>query len=256
MAIVSTKQQRRKAARDLVVRLLTTTMLGVVMFGAYRGYEYLTTSERFAVREVTIRGLCRVDSLDVERLLAGVRGENIFLLPVERCVQRFSAHPRVRSVAFKKVLPNRLLCHVQEREPVAVIYTDKFYEVDEEGMVLTSDKLTDYLDLPVISGLDGKTVKEGTFCRDPRLANALRVIGICKRYGGSFANDISEVRIGPQGISLVSLEERMVLLLGENEFEARLKKFFPIRGTLAKRDVPPKLVDLRFEGQVLLRGGI
>lgn len=256
MAIVSTKQQRRKAVRALILRLVTTAMLGMLMFGAYHLYEFLTTSDRFAVKAVEIRGLCRVDSLEVEKLLAGMRGENIFLLPVEKCGQRFTAHPRVRSVVFKKVLPNTVYCTVQEREPVAVIYADKFYEVDEEGMVLTSDELTDYLDLPIVSGLERKSVKEGAFCRDPQLANALRVLGICKRHGGSFANDISEVRIGAQGLSVISLKEGMVLLLGENEFEGRLKKFFLIRGTLAKRETPSKLIDLRFDGQVVLRSGI
>jgi cell division septal protein FtsQ len=256
LAIVSTKQQRRKAVRAFMLRLLTTVMLGMMMFGAYHMYEFLTTSEKFAVTAVEIRGLCRVDSLDVERLLAGMKGENIFLLPVEQCAQRFAAHPRVRSVVFKKVLPNKVFCTVQEREPVAVVYTDRFYEVDDEGMVLTSDESTDELDLPIISGLDRKSVEEGTFCRDPRLVNALRVLGLCKRFGGSFANDISEVRISAKGISIISLKEGMVLLLGENEFEGRLKKFFLIRSTLAKRETPSKLIDLRFDGQVVLRSGI
>ncbi len=256
MAIVSTRQQRRKAVRALIFRLFTTAMLGLLMFAAYHVYNVLTTSARFAVETVEIRGLCRVDSLEVEKLVAGIRGENIFLLPLEKCAERFTAHPRVRSAAFKKVLPNRVFCTVEEREPVAVVYADRFYEVDEEGMVLRSDELTDFLDVPIVSGLDRKSVKEGTFCKDPQLANALRVLGICKRYGGTFANDISEVRIGSQGISVVSLKEGMVLLLGQNEFENRLKKFFVIRGSLARREAPSKLIDLRFDDQVVLRSGI
>jgi cell division protein FtsQ len=256
LAIVSTKRERRKAVKALVLRLLTTAILGALMLGAYRAYEFLTTSEKFAVEAVEIRGLCRVDSLEVEKLLAGMRGENIFLLPVEQCARRFNAHPRVRSVVFKKVLPNKVSCTVQEREPVAVVYADRFYEVDEEGMVLTSDELTDDVDLPIVSGLQRESIKEGAFCKDPQLANALKVLGICKRLGGSFANDISEVRIGAQGLSVISLKEGMVLLLGEHEFEGRLKKFFLIRGTLAKRETPSKFIDLRFEGQVVLRSGV
>lgn len=256
MAIVRTRQQRRRAVRSLILRLFTTAMLGLLMFAAYQVYNVLTTNEKFAVRTLEIRGLCRVDSLEVDKLVADIRGENIFLLPLEKCAERFAAHPRVRGVVFKKVLPNKVFCTVEEREPVAVVYADGFNEVDEQGMVLKSDALTDYLDLPIISGIDRKLVKEGAYCRDPQLSNALRVLGICKRYGGSFANDISEVRIGNQGISVVSLREGMVLLLGENEFEGRLKKFFLIRGTLARRDAPSKLIDLRFDDQVVLRSGI
>ena len=256
MAIVRTKQQTRRAVRALILRLMTTAMLGLLMFGAFQVYSVLTRSEKFAVKKVEIRGLCRVDSLYVDKLVADIRGENIFLLPVEECSRRFIAHPRIRSVSFKKVLPNKVFCTVEEREPVAVVYANGFHEVDEEGMILKSDELTDYLDLPIISGLDKGSVKEGAYCKDPQLVNALRVLGICRKSGGSFANDISEVRIGRQGISVVSLREGMVLLLGENEFEGRLKKFFVIRGTIAKREAPSKFIDLRFDDQVVLRSGI
>ncbi len=256
MAIVRTRQQTRRAVRALILRLFTTAMLGLLMFAAFQVYNALTKSEKFAVKTVEIRGLCRVDSLAVVRLVADIRGENIFLLPVEECARRFAAHPRIRSVGFKKVLPNKVVCTVEEREPVAVVYADGFYEVDEEGMILTSDELTSYLDLPIVSGLDRKSVKEGAYCKNPQLVNALRVLGICKSYGGSFANDISEVRIGTQGVSVVSLKEGMVLLLGENEFEDRLKKFFLIRGTIAKRDAPSKFIDLRFDDQVVLRSAM
>lgn len=239
----------------LIIRLFTTAMLGLLMFGAYQLYDVMTTSEKFAVKEVVIRGLCRVDSLEVEKLVVGIKGENIFLLPLEKCTERFTAHPRVRSIAFKKVLPNKVYCTVEEREPVAVVYADGFYEVDQEGMVLTSDDLTDYLDLPIITGIERKSLKQGTFCKDPRLAGALGVLVICKRIGGGFADDVSEVRVGKQGVSVVTAAEGTVLLLGQSEFEGRLRKFFLIRGTLAKRSEPSRLIDLRFDDQVVLRSG-
>jgi cell division protein FtsQ len=256
LAIVKTRQQRKQATRALVLRLLTTTMLGLLILAAFEAYSFLTTSERFAVRTVELRGLSRVDSVEVERLVADIRGENILLVPLEKYSQRFSGHPRIRFAGLKKILPNKVLCTVEEREPVALVYAGGFYEVDEEGMILTSDELTDYMDLPIITGVNRKSVKEGAYCKDAQLANALKVLGICKRYGGSFANDISELRIGGNGVSVVSLKEGMVLLLGESEFENRLKKFFLIRSTIAKKDESAKLIDLRFDGQVVLRSGI
>ena len=256
MAIVRTKQQRKKAVRTLFFRLLTSALLGLLLFGAYQAYNFLTTTERLAVKTVELRGLSRVETAEVERKVADIRGENILLLPLDKYKARFAGHPRIRSIVLKKILPNKVLCTVEEREPVALVYADKFYEIDEEAMVLTSDELTDYMDLPIVTGLNRRSVKEGTYCKDPQLANALRVLGVCKRYGGSFANDISELRIGDNGVSVVSLKEGMVLLLGESEFENRLKKFFLIRGTIAKKEETSKLIDLRFEDQVVLRSAI
>ncbi len=256
MAIVRTKRQRKKAAKVLVVRLITSATLGLLIFLVFHGYNYLTTCEKLSVTTVEFDGFGRVDSVEVERLISDIRGQNILLVPLEKYEARFDRHPRIRSARIKKILPNKVLCTVEEREPVALIYAKGFLEVDEEGMILTPDELTDYLDLPVITGLDRKAVPEGAYCEDERLAGALEILSICKRYGGSFASDISELKIGNNGINVVSLKEGMVLLLGESEFENRLKKFFLIRNTIAQKDESAKLVDLRFEDQVVLRTGI
>ncbi|UCG51882.1 MAG: FtsQ-type POTRA domain-containing protein [Candidatus Latescibacterota bacterium] len=242
--------------RVLIARLVTTAAIGILIVGAFQFYTFLTTSERLAVTRVTFDGLTRVDSTEIERLVSDMRGQNILLVPLEKCAARFEGHPRIRNVVFKKILPNRVVCTVEERGPVALVYAKRFLEVDEEGMIMTADGLTDLLDLPIITGLDLKSIEEGAYCREIRLIEALEILKLCKRYGGSFAGDISELRVGKSGISVVSLKEGMVLLLGESEYESRLKKFFLIRNTIAKRDESAKLIDLRFEDQVVLRSGI
>ena len=57
-------------------------------------------------------------------------------------------------------------------------------------------------------------------------------------------------------LSKNAAKEGMVLLLGDTEHESRLKKFFLIRNTITNRDETARLVDLRFEDQVVLRSGI
>jgi cell division septal protein FtsQ len=256
LAIVRTRKQKKKAVKVLLMRLLTSAMLGLLIFGVFHIYNFMTTSEKLSVTIVDFEGLSRVDPAEIDILVADIRGENILLVPLDKYEARFDGHPRIRTVRFKKILPNRVVCTVEERESVALVYTNGFHEVDREGMILPSDELTAYLDLPIISGLDRKLVKEGEFCDDVRLASSLEVLSYCKRYGGSFANDISELKIADNGINVVSLKEGMVLLLGESEFENRLKKFFLIRNTIAKRTESAKLIDLRFDDQVVLRSGI
>jgi cell division protein FtsQ len=256
LAIVRTKKQKRKDVKVLVARLFTSAMLGLLIFGVFQVYNFMTTSEKLSVTIVEFEGLSRVDTTEVDKLVADIRGENILLVPIDKYEARFAGHPRIQTVRFKKILPNRVVCTVEEREPVALVFAKDFFEVDREGMILTSDELTAYLDLPIISGLERKAVNEGEFCDDARLASSLEILSYCKKYGGSFANDISELKIADNGINVVSLKEGVVLLLGESEFENRLKKYFLIRNTIAKRDESAKLIDLRFDDQVVLRSGI
>jgi hypothetical protein len=44
--------------------------------------------------------------------------------------------------------------------------------------------------------------------------------------------------------------------VGDADFENRLRKFFLLRDELARREPPSRLIDLRFDNQVVLRGGI
>ena len=256
MAIVRTKREKKRARKAVLKRLAAAGVIGLVIVMTFQFYNFLTTSGKLAVTNVAFEGLSRVDSADVDRLIADVRGQNILLLPLEKYLERFEGHPRLSGVHLKKILPNKVVCTVEEREPVALVYANGFHEVDDQGMIMTSDELTELLDLPIITGLSAESVQEGAYCREIRLIESLEILKLCKRFGGGFAGDISELRVGESGINVVSLKEGMVLLLGESDHESRLKKFFLIKNTISRRDETARLVDLRFEDQVVLRNGI
>jgi cell division septal protein FtsQ len=61
------------------------------------------------------------------------------------------------------------------------------------------------------------------------------------------------VRTADSGLSIRSLKDDSVLLLGDADFEKRLRKFFLLKDELARREHSMKLIDLRFDNQVVLR---
>jgi cell division septal protein FtsQ len=256
LGIDKTRRQRRQALVTVIARLATSAALGTLIVLCFYAHDYLTTTDKLAITQMDYHGLNRLDSEEVDRILADMRGENILLVPLENFAARFSQHPRIRDARFKRVLPNRVICTFSEREPVALLYSGEFMEVDEEGMVMEADELTGLLDLPIVTGLDGASIKEGRICGDERLTWALETLTICKKYGGRFADNISELRVGMSGISIVSLREGVVLLLGTSEFENRLRKYFLLENTIARNADSAKLIDLRFDDQIVLRNGI
>jgi cell division septal protein FtsQ len=112
------------------------------------------------------------------------------------------------------------------------------------------------LDLPVITGVSGRTVKEGKRIGNANILRALDALRLCKERGGDFADNISELRIGDPGISIVCLEQGLVLLLGDSDIGKRLEKFFLMKSTIFERGESAGLIDLRFEDQIVLRAGI
>ncbi|MBI4720408.1 MAG: hypothetical protein HY770_04140 [Chitinivibrionia bacterium] len=161
--------------------------------------------------------------------------------------------PRIKDADLKTDFPSTIVCSITEREPVALVFANRFIEVDEEGMVLPEDAISSKLDLPIITGIPGELLKQGTICADKRLKEALRALHACKQLGGNFTEDISEIKAGPHGVSIVSLRDGCIVVLGDSEFEKRLKKFFLLRDTIEKNDIVTKVIDLRFDDQIVLR---
>jgi cell division septal protein FtsQ len=254
LAIGRTRRQKRNALKAAAKRILTVVVIGVLIIASMYVYNYLTTSERFAIREVQFRGMSRVDATEIEEMLTDLIGQNILLVPLDSYAERIKMHPRVERVSMNRVLPGKINCVVEEREPVALIFTDRFLEVDRYGMVMAEDEFSEMLDLPIITGLPKSAVTVGKVNSNPRLRNALDALAWCKRLGGGFADDISELMLSSRGVSIRSLEKDCVLLLGDSDYENRLKKYFLLKKTLAEREPSAKFIDLRFDDQVVLRG--
>lgn len=256
MGIVETKRTKRQALRAALVRIAAVLSLGVVIVAMMYAYNYLTTSPRFSVSQVDFHGINRVEDADVDRMLADLVGHNIMLAPLDSYEARLENHPRIESASLRRVLPNKISCTLAEREPVALVYCDRFVEVDRNGMIMADDEYSPLLDLPVITGVPRGDIEPGKVSPSPRLHNALQALALCKQLGGEFAADISELHVSDRGVSIRSLKDDFVLVLGEADYEKRLRKYFLLKDTIIRRDNRAQMIDLRFEDQVVLRGQI
>jgi cell division protein FtsQ len=254
LGIGSTKQERRAALRAAVRRVATVLVLGVLIVAALYLYEYLTTSAAFSVAEVELQGVTRIDDADFRRLLADLEGHNLFLAPLDDLEKRLEMHPRIRRASMSRVVPDRIVCHVDERVPVALIYAERFLEVDDEGMVMEEDAFTPLLDLPIITGVSRDEVRPGGVTESRSVQSALEVLRAARSLGAE--ESISEVHVDSDGVTAHSLESDRILVLGDSDYEQRLRKYFLLRDTLDGDEASAKrIVDLRFEDQVVLRAG-
>jgi cell division septal protein FtsQ len=239
--------------RALGMRLVALVALGFISVGLLYAYDFVTTTKKLAITAVQVNGITRTNPADIERMLLDLKGQNIFRAPLESYERRLRMLPRIKDADLKVMFPSTIVCSITEREPVALVFANRFIEVDEEGMVLTEDAISSKLDLPIITGIPGDVLNQGAICKNVYLAEALRALQACKLLGGSFTGDISEIKAGPNGVSIVSLREGCIVMLGNAEFEKRLKKFFLLRDTIEKNDIETKVIDLRFEDQIVLR---
>ncbi len=160
----------------------TVGLLGigiVVALFAYDFYRFGTTADRFRVTLET-RGLERVSEDRLRRVLTPVLGEDgspsLLEVSVEGVRGRLkSALPRLRRVRVRKVLPNRLVVEVQEREPYVLVarYRSEreqrvYLPADREGVLFepTAEEARRLPDrLPVVRGLEEGTPSADGYAR-------------------------------------------------------------------------------------------
>jgi cell division protein FtsQ len=256
LAIDRTRRQRRRAMKAAFKRIITVLFIGVLIVASMYLYNYLTTSESFVIGVVELKGMSRVESSEIEAVMADLRGQNILLAPIDRYEQRIEMHPRVERASMKRVLPDKVACTVEERKPVALIFTDQFMEVDRHGMVMVDDEYSAVLDLPIITGLSRSVIEVGKINSDEGLRSALDALLLYKLLGGEVAEAISELKVSSSGVSILSLEQDCVLLLGRGDYANRLKKYFLLKDTIAEHVTSARFIDLRFDDQIVLRGRI
>ncbi len=256
MGISKTKRDRRNDLQSMAKRMIAVLIVGVMIVASLYLYTSLPTSERFAIVNVEFEGLSRIDDDSISALLQDLKGQNLLLAPLESYEARLEAHPRVAGVSLRRILPNRVTCAVREREPIALVFTDRFLEIDATGVVMAEDEYTALLDLPIITGIAAAEVRPGKRSESKRLRGALSALLACKTLGGSFAADISELRVTDAGVNIQSLSRNCVLVLGAGDYENRLRKYFLLKDEIAGQEPSTQLIDLRFENQVVLRSRI
>jgi len=204
----------------------------------------------FLVDEVRVEGISYLSSAEV-RSTAGVGPATSLWQPQSKWIESLEAHPLVESAEVERRPPSGLVFRIREVQPVALVASPLVHPVDVGGNRLPVDPSRPVLDLPLVRvvGSDSAVVSRGT---------------------GILARELRRMdEIVPEIFAVVSeavLEDGLVtLLLGDSGprvryrpplSEARLRE-----GIIAMNDAlerfpnrPPHEVDLRFQGQVVIRG--
>ena len=207
----------------------------------------------FKIHEINVYGS---RNLPLESLheKAGVwLGANVFTVPLSEIREMLKSNPSVGTVTFRRRLPHKLDCYLREREPVALLILDghKMAEVDADGVVIPADGRSMDIDLPVITGLDGKDMEKDS--GRERIGKGLKVLDLLKEFGFSPARQLSEIHIDGDEIVLVWMDSGTIIRVGRGGFEEKIRKFKAVYPSLRKQGGLPSRIDLRFDRQVVVR---
>ncbi|MEJ2202652.1 MAG: FtsQ-type POTRA domain-containing protein [Gemmatimonadota bacterium] len=232
--------------------VLATLVLAVGWTLGGRVSRAIAAMETFRVRHVEVVGVTLLDPNTVLELLDLEEGSTVWGDTGE-WAERVQVHPLADSVRIHRRIPGKLVVDVRETRPVALAPTPTLEAVDAHGRRLPVDPSQHALDLPVLG--TSTPVPDARFLRARGRLLAGEVAWIMEA-DTAFLQRVSEVRwMDPSSLRVRWSEPSVEFLLPQATPSWRLQEGLAVLADVLARepDPSPRLIDLRFVDQVVVR---
>lgn len=248
------RRRRRAIAGEIGVALAVVATAAFLCFSMIYGYSFALCSDYFKLKETIVKGVSRLTEEEVKQLAGVDRDTNILAADLDSIVAGIKKNPWVREVGLRRVLPDRLIIEIVEREPLALIRNDRsFYLLDQDGTIFKNLEWDDPVDLPVMTGFsDGESLDEDLVRGAMELIENLEL-----RKSYPEMRNISEIRGDHlRGYSLCTIDHRLYIL-GFGDYERKFGRLRSILFDLTMKNVhqSPLVVDLADPDRVVVRRG-
>lgn len=252
---VKPARKRKVNARQAWMICKILSVLGLALYGGWRGTALVLGAPALQVSRVTVRGNDRLASGEVLALVDGLKGRNILTIDLDEWQQRLLASSWVEAAHLRRILPSRVDVEVRERRAIGIArLAGSLYLVDAAGVVI--DEYGPHyaqLDLPVIDGLAARPAEGASLVDEARARLAARVIAALEPRP-DLASRVSQIDVADLHDAVVLLEGDTVLLrLGEDEFAERIQEYLDLAPALRERVADIDYVDLRFGERLYVR---
>ena len=217
-----------RAVRRAAPALIAMAAAGVVAGGVALGYRFVTTSPRFALADVEIRGARALDPASVRGLVPARPGTNLFSIDLAAVAAAVGADPWIAKASVHRELPRALVVDIAEQHAAAVVDLGALYLASADGRPFKRADVDrgEGANLPVVTGVDREQ-----FLADPDGAAAVieRGLHAIAAWRASGRPDVGEVHVDPRrGLTLYTRDDAVAIRLGDvdgDQLSARLRTF-------------------------------
>jgi cell division protein FtsQ len=227
-----------------VLKTLAVCLLSVALVvGGKKTYEWMNTSERFALKHISCIGNEAAKESDLLRLANLNLGQNLFAMDTKSIEAALLTHPWVKKVELTRKFPNRLELKIDEHRPLALVSMGDLYLVSDEGVPFKRVKVGDSVDYPVVTGIDRETFVSSSDEAKRALQNAISKLTIYTASEAGRTDALSEIHVETDSLSVVTVTGQVVQF-GDGNFEEKLKKLIRVRNELESRQQVAQVIRL------------
>ncbi len=231
--------------------------LGLVILVALGGAAWVVTrvvleNPHFFLSSVDLHGAKYAARSQVEDQFVLDRGRSLLRVPLEERRRAIERIPWVRSAAVTRVFPDRIEVMIEERTPVAFLWTAAGVALlDGEGVILDLPPGARF-EFPVVQGVSADQSLEE---RRARMELFMELMNDLDRGEGNLRDEISEVDLNnPQDARVIVVDDSgaVLLHLGREDFLPRYLLYASQIDQWQRKFANVRSVDLRFERQVVI----
>lgn len=244
LAVRARAALRRAGAIAVRVVVAAGIAAALVAFGLFL-HHYVTSSEHFEVRDITLEGAARVGRDEI--LAAGgiAAGANVFEIDPAEAAAKIRALPWIRSATVRRRLPGEVSVKVQERTAAAVVELEGLYLVDAEGSIFKRLGENDPDDLPILTGLTRQAVVDHPEGAREAIQEALGLLAEYRDAGLEARAPASEVhRDGSTGWSIVLADDGTRVRLGSGPYRVKLGRLGRLLQELSRKRMSAEYIYL------------
>jgi hypothetical protein len=243
------RRRAEKSHRGLWVKLTAAVLLvGLISGGVY----FALTANYFSVVRVESGSYRFTVKDDLDQVLGGYLGKNIWTLSEARIAESLAGLPWVKDLKVFKRLPGTIEVDFLEWRPVLALDIQPMAGVSlvmvEDGRILEYPEHLPLAALPVLVGVECfRDSTDGVLRLDSAwTSDVLDLVAAMATTGLETTGPIDFLVARPEGFAIVLQEGQGRLLVGREEFAERLARFMAARDHLE----PGLQMDLRFRDKI------
>jgi cell division protein FtsQ len=189
-----------RAVRRALPALVAVTVIAAAVALLGLGYRFVTSSPRFAIREIRFEGNTSRPAAELRAYLPVEDGANIFTTHTGKLEAALARHPWLKSARVRRELPSRLIVSVTERTAAALVDLGGLYLVDDAGVPFKRLAGDEGAGLPVVTGLSRDEYLADPTGSSTTIRRALAALRAWDQPGtsGLPRPAIGEVHLGPR----------------------------------------------------------
>jgi cell division septal protein FtsQ len=254
LSLFSRERLSQNATRTGGSILLSLLAIGglVVLFYFFAGSRF------FALRGVDVTGNKLLSADDVEAMVKPNVPRGVLNADLDKIRRDLKEYPLIREAEVGRLLPDRLRIVIVEREPVALARRSdgSVVCVDDEGVMFGDNSLwRGRTPPPLISGLAESGERASEINRQ-YVMTYRRLLADLDQTEPPLSSRIDEVYFDEdQGIRLILADSRVAVLIGSEDFRARLNAALDVLDAVRNRDAE-RLNVLRISDAERLLSGV